>query len=271
MLVIVRPPGAAFRGAISTHPDRHRIDVERARAQHEAFCAALEEASLPLLRLPEEPALPDATFVSDTLVALAPPLHLGPPLVVAGRPAVEPRRAEVESVLRAALAHLPADTHVLRVEEPGTLEGGDVIVYGERVAIGLSARTNVAGAQVLADAARSIGFRPFLGPVTDRLHLATAVTAVGSDMLIGTAAGFVSLDATGPEAAPPAQIRRLLLPDRELPGANVLALGGHAFLASGNPIAARLLREAGLAVRDLDLSEFALADGGPTCLVNVLP
>ena len=50
-----------------------------------------------------------------------------------------------------------------------------------------------------------------------------------------------------------------------------LALGGHAFLDSRNPTAARLLRETGLAVHELDLDEFALADGGPTCLVNVLP
>jgi N-dimethylarginine dimethylaminohydrolase len=107
--------------------------------------------------------------------------------------------------------------------------------------------------------------------VTDRLHLATAVTPVTHDTLIGTAAGFASLDAAGSDAAPPGGIRRLLLPERELPGANVLALGGHAFLASGNRTAARLLSEAGLRVHELELDEFALADGGPTCLVNVLP
>jgi dimethylargininase len=271
MLVIVRPPGLAFRDAISNHPDRHKIDVSRARTQHAAFCAALEAAGLPLLRLPEEPELPDATFVSDTLVALASPLPDRLPVVVVARPAVASRRLEVDSVLRAAISHSPADTQVVRVGDPGTLEGGDVIVYGDRIAIGLSARTNSHGATVLADAARSLGYRPFFCPVTDRLHLATAVTAVTPDTLIGTAAGFASLDAAGPDAAPPGEIRRLLLPDDELPGANVLALGGNAFLGWGNPTTARLLRETSLVVHELDLDEFALADGGPTCLVNVLP
>ena len=271
MLVIVRGPGPAFRDAISTHPGRHGIDVSRARAQHAAFCAALEDAGLPLLRLPEEPDLPDATFVSDTVVALAPAIGDRPPMAVVARPAVASRRPEVDTVLRAALARLPAGARVLRVEDPGTLEGGDVVVFGDRIAIGLSARTNVLGAGVLADAARSLGYRPFFCPVTDRLHLATAVTAVAPDTLIGTAAGFASLDAAGPDAAPAGEIRRLLLPDGELPGANVLALRGHAFLASENPTAARLLRQAGLAVHELELDEFALADGGPTCLVNVLP
>jgi dimethylargininase len=271
MLVIVRPPGPAFGDAISTHLDRHRINVSRARAQHAAFCTALEDAGLPLLRLPEEPDLPDATFVSDSLVALAPVLTDRPPIVVVTRPAVASRRLEVDSVLRATFPYLPADTQVVRVEDPGTLEGGDVVVYGDRIAIGLSGRTNLLGAQVLADAARSLGYRPFLCPVTDRLHLATAVTAVAPDTLIGTAAGFGSLDAAGPDAAPAGEVRRLLLPDGELLGANVLALGGHAFLHSRNQTAARLLREAGLPVHELELDEFALADGGPTCLVNILP
>ena len=270
MLAIVRPPGAAFRDAISNHPDRYRIDVSRARVQHAAFCAAIEDAGLPLLRLPEEPDLPDATFVSDSLVALAPILPDRPPVVVVARPAVASRRLEVDSVLRAALACLPAATQVVHVEDPGTLEGGDVVVYGDRLAIGLSGRTNAAGARVLADAARSLGYRPFLCPVTDRLHLATAVTAIAPGTLIGTAAGFASLDVAGPDTAPAGEIRRLLLPDDELLGANVLALGGHAFLDSRSPTAARLLREIGLAGHELELDEFALADGGPTCLVNIL-
>ena len=174
-------------------------------------------------------------------------------------------------MVRAALERLPAGTRVTRVEAPGTLEGGDVVLYGDRIAIGLSARTNALGADLLADAARSLGYRPFLCPVTDRLHLATAVTAVDTHTLIGTAAGFASLDAAGPEAAPVTEFRRLVLPDDELMGANVLALAGHVFLGSGNPTAVGLLRQTGLTVHEVDLGEFALADGGPTCLVNVLP
>ncbi len=34
-----------------------------------------------------------------------------------------------------------------RVEEPGTLEGGDVVIFGDRIAIGLSARTDGRGAR----------------------------------------------------------------------------------------------------------------------------
>jgi len=185
MLVIVRPPGPAFRDAISMHPDRDRIDVARAREQHAAFGAALEAAGLPLLRLAEEPTLPDATFVSDTLVALAPVGGDRAAVAVVARPAMAARREEVASVFEAALPYFGTDARVVRVEAPGTLEGGDVVVYGGRMAIGLSGRTNAAGARVLAGVAAILGYRPYLCPVADRLHLATAVTAVGPDTLIG--------------------------------------------------------------------------------------
>jgi len=271
MLVIVRPPGSAFVDAISMHPDRLLIEVAAARLQHEAFCAAIEGAGFRVLRLPEAPELPDATFVSDTLVALPPFVPGRPQVVVATRPALASRQPEVASVVAAALPHLPGAARVAHVEAPATLEGGDVIVYGDRVAIGMSARTNAAGAAVLANAVRAAGYRPFLCPVTDRLHLATAVTPVGPRTLIGTAAGYASLDAAEGDAAPADEIRRLVLSDEDLPAANVLWLEGHVFLAAGFPRASALLAGEGLTVHEIELDQFGLADGGPTCLVNVLP
>ena len=143
-----------------------------------------------------------------------------------------------------------------------------MIVYGDRVAIGVSARTSRDGARQLGDAVAAIGYRPFLCPVTDRLHLATAVTVLGPARLIGTASGFASLDDAGADVAPAGEVERLLLPDDELVGANVLAVGGRCFVPAGNPRAVALMRAAGETVVELDLSEFTLADGGPTCLVS---
>lgn len=271
MRCIVRPPGAAFRDAVSTHPERDRIDVARGARQHAAFVAALEAAGVAVTRLDPDPELPDATFVSDTLVALPRPQGGGAALMVVARPALAARRAEVASVLACATAMVGAGIPIVAVESPATLEGGDVIVYGGRIAIGVSARTSADGARILAEAARSIGYRAFLCPVEDRLHLATAVTAVRQDLLIGTAAGFASLDAAGPECAPLGAVDRILLPDDEVGGANVLAVGDTAILAAGHPTASQRLAEHGLRVVNLDLDEFGRADGGPTCLVNVVP
>lgn len=271
MRCIVRPPGAAFRDAISSHPARDRIDVARAIREHAAFVAALEAAGATVTCLDADPELPDATFVSDTLVALPRPGGGGTAMLVVARPALPSRRAEVASVLACVTAVLAPDLPFVAVPPPATLEGGDVVVFGERIAIGVSARTSEDGARVLADAARTLGYRAFLCPVPDRLHLATAVTAVGADLLLGTAAGFASLDAAGPDCAPAHSVDRILLPDGEVGGANVLAIDGTALLSAGNPTAARRLAERGLRVVELELDEFARADGGPTCLVNVVP
>jgi len=105
----------------------------------------------------------------------------------------------------------------------------------------------------------------------DRLHLASAVTAIGPRRLVGTAAGFESLDAAGPDVAPGHEVERILVPDSEPGGANVLALGGRCIMAAGNPVTAAALRAAGESVVEIDLEEFARADGGPTCLVAIVP
>jgi dimethylargininase len=254
---LVRAPTAAFRQALSEHPQAGSIEPERAARQHAAFVAALVDAGCQVVRLAPEPDLPDAPFVSDTLVALE-------RLVVLTRPGAPSRRPEVASVERCVRRLTSA--RIDRIAAPGTLDGGDVIVYGNRLAIGISARTNRAGAEQLARIAAGAGYRPFLCPVSDRLHLATAVTALGGDRLLGTSAGFASLDAVGAAEG----VERVLVPDAELPAANVLPAGGRCLVAAGYPRAAALLRARGDEVVELELGEFTKADGGPTCLVGIL-
>jgi len=271
MKFLVRAPSDALVHALSEHPDKGSIDPAEARRQHEGYVSALRAAGLELVELSPEPDLPDAPFIWATMLALPRAGEEGPTaLVVMTRPGEESRRPEVPSVEARLRELLPADTTFTRILEPGTLDAGDVIVYGDRVAIGISARTNRSGADQLAILVTALGYQPFLCPVTDRLHLATAISPLGDDLLIGTPAGYASIDGAGPEAAPP-HIRRLVIPQEEEPGANVLVARGHAFVPSGNPTAVRLMREAGLDVVEVALDQFTRADGGPTCLVGPVP
>jgi dimethylargininase len=267
--VIVRPPGEAFRRALSEHPGRETIDPAAAGRQHEAFVAALRAAGVTLVEMPADDELPDACFVSDVLITLP---RAGDPggaaaVAVATRPGAPTRRPEVAAVVETARGLLGAACPVAEIAAPGTLEGGDVIVYGDRVAIGVSKRTDRRAADQLAGLVRGAGYRAFLCPVEGRLHLATWVSVARSDLLIGTAGGFASLDAGGPDAAPRGEIERIVLHDDDVVAANVLPLGGHVFLAAGTPRASAALRGAGERVVELDLDEFTKADGGPTCLV----
>ncbi len=269
MKVIVRPPGRAFRQALSEHPGRDTIDPLAARVQHAGFVTALRDAGVALVELPADDDLADACFVSDVLITLPRAGGVGGPsaLAVATRPGAPSRRPEVDAVFDAARRLVGPACVVARIEDPGTLDGGDVIVYGDRVAIGVSARTNRQGAEQLAGLVRAVGYRPYLCPVEGRLHLASWVTVVRPDLLIGVEGGFASLDAAGPDVAPRGEIARIVVPDDEVVAANVLPLGGRTFLAAGNPRAAAALRAAAARVVELDLDEFTKADGGPTCLI----
>ncbi len=267
--LIMRSPTKALRRALSQHPERDRIDPERALHEHAAYVRAMQAAGVLVTVLPGEPDQPDACFTWDTVLAFARPGGGPTALLVAARPGEVSRRLEVAAVLACARGMAP-DAEVVEIAEPGTLDGGDVITYGRRVAIGISARTNQAGARQLAAAVQRIGCQAFMCPVDDRLHLASAVTPIRATRLIGTASGFQSLDAAGPEVAPDV-VERLVIPDGERAGANVLAIGGRCFIAQGYSLAVEALRNAGESVVEVELDEFLRADGGPTCLVAPVP
>jgi dimethylargininase len=267
--LIMRPPSEALRRALSKHPERDRIDPLRAVREHAAYVQAIQAAGVLVTLLPAEPDLPDACFTWDALLAFARPTGGPSALLVAARPGEPSRRPEVASVLACARGIAP-HAEVVEIRAPGTLDGGDVITYGTRVAIGISARTNEAGARQLAAAVQRIGYQVFLCPVDDRLHLASAVTPIRARRLIGTASGFQSLDAAGPEVAPD-DVERLVIPDDQGAGTNVLAAGGRCFIARGYPAAVEAMTSAGESVVEVELDEFLRADGGPTCLVAPIP
>jgi dimethylargininase len=263
--LIMRPPSNALRRALSGHPQRSRIDPSRAVAQHEVYRQTLQAAGGGVVLLPPEPDLPDACFTWDTVLAFPAPSSIDrTALLCACRPAEPSRRPEVASVFACARHLAGPNVPILQIDAPGTLDGGDVITFDGRVAIGLSARTNAAGAEQLAQALERIGYEVFRCPVQRYLHLASAVCPVGGRQLIGTPLGFSFLDAGGVTGA---SINRIEIAEQDVVGANVLAVQGRCFLAAGVPAAAAALRQRGLAVTEVDLDDFTLADGGPTCLV----
>src|SRR5713226_2464198 len=165
---IVRPPAPNLSQGLTTS----RLGApnhERALRQHEAYCAALEQCGLTLTRLPPDPNYPDSTFVEDTAVLVT--HNQGTratepyddvdgrfhPLtqVVLTRPGAPSRRGEAESVRRVladSFSSLPA------IQPPGTLDGGDVCEAEDHFLIGLSERTNEAGAQQLAALLAPFGY-----------------------------------------------------------------------------------------------------------------
>jgi len=114
--------------------ERQEIDVDRAAAQHHAYERFLAEMGASVLSLPAEPDLPDSVFVEDPAVVVD-------EVAIMLRMGALSRRREVETLAEALRPFRP-----LRwIEEPATVEGGDVMRIGRTLFVGASSRTNAAG------------------------------------------------------------------------------------------------------------------------------
>ena len=253
MKAIVRSPGESYARAISAQVPRPAIDVARARRQHAEYCVALRAAGVEVLELPPEEAFPDACFVQDCAV-----IWRG--TAVMARLGAASRRGEQASV-RLALETLQ-DLRISEVEPPGTLEGGDVLVMGSRLVIGLSARTNRAGLAQLRDRLEIEGATVEGLAVREGLHLLSGITYLGRGIMLAT-----DLSADLPALAGMEVVR---VPAEEAYAANALGLGSAVVVPAGYPRTAQLIGERGFEVLSVDLSEFAKADGGATCLALVV-
>jgi dimethylargininase len=229
-----------------THLRRESIDVERARVQHLGYEDALRSLGCDVHRLAPEPDLPDGVFVEDTAVVFD-------ELAVITRPGAPSRRPEVRSVAGALAAYRAC--HALR--DPATLDGGDVLVVGRSVFVGLSTRTNREGMGQLSAALAPHGYSILPLAVEACLHLKTAVTPVGPSMVLLNPRW---VDARAFRAFDIIEVH----PDEPW-GANALTVGKGVVHAAAFPRTRERLLDRGFDVRAPDVSELAKAEGGVTC------
>src|SRR5262245_23966723 len=130
-VALTRDISPALASCELTHLPRVPIDVERARAQHREYEQALAEAGCEVQRLPSSAEMPDSVFVEDIAIVFD-------ELAIVTRPGAESRRIEVQAIADA----LQKYRRLRCIAAPGTIDGGDVLVVGRRVYVGLSSRTN---------------------------------------------------------------------------------------------------------------------------------
>lgn len=247
---LVRAPSPNFAAGL-TRENLGVPDHALALRQHVAYCQALRRCGLHLHELPPDPRHPDATFVEDTAVLL-------PRCAVLTRPGAPSRAGEVDATGQALRAQGLA---LQQIEAPGTLDGGDICEAGDQVFIGLSARTNAAGAGQLAQYLAAAGYSSRLVDVSDIsgiLHLKSGLSWLGDGrlLLIEALAGHPAF----------ADYSRIVVDSDEAYAANALRVNAHVLVAAGYARTTARLREAGYAPLELDMSEFRKMDGGLSCL-----
>ncbi len=247
---LVRPPPSSFAEGL-TRAGLGAPDLARALRQHALYAEALRDCGLEVTVLEPDPAFPDSTFVEDTAVLVA-------GCAIVTRPGAPVRRGET-AAMRAALR--PFFERFPTIEEPGTLDGGDVCLAGDQAFIGVSERTDPEGARQLASFLAREGLGSALVDIRalgGLLHLKSGLSWLGGRRLLCVEGLLEQPAFRGWDLVP--------VPPREEYAANCVWLDERVLVADGFPGLAAALRALGFLPLPLDMSEFRKMDGGPSCL-----
>lgn len=228
------------------HRARRPIDVGSARREHAEYARLLAALGCEVRTLPGEERFPDCVFIEDTAVVV-------PEVAVMTRPGAASRRGETAAVA-AALRELRP---VVAIAAPATLDGGDVLRLGRRIHVGLSGRSSADGVEELRRHLEPRGYAVVGVAIDGCLHLKSAVTQVGEDLLLANP-DWVDLTAF-------AGWRMLEVHPAEPDAANALLVHGRVVFPAAYPRTRRRLEQAGVVVETVAAGELAKAEGGVTC------
>lgn len=248
---IVRKPSRRISEGEVTHIARVPLDVDLGLRQHAAYLQLLERLGLQLIHAVETDDHPDGLFVEDALVMVR-----GHAIVT--RPGAPSRRGETGSIatLLSALG-IPFSSIA-----NGTLDGGDVLVVGDRVFIGLTTRTTCEAIDEFDALVQPLGFTTVAVHVPGCLHLKSAITALPDGTLIGVEGSY-----------DPAPFRNagFTIHDADEPsGGDVLCIGNTVVLPADAPRTGQRIRSLGFGVEHIDVSELQKIEAGVTCLSVLL-
>jgi dimethylargininase len=146
-IALVRRPSGRIADGIVTYGERAPVDPARAAEQHAAYVEAIAAGGWEVVEVPHDDAQPDSAFVEDTVVVCG-------DLAVLTRPGAAARRAEVDGTEEVVSA---LGLRLASIEEPGTLDGGDVLRVGTTLYAGRGGRTNAEGIRQLGEHVAPLG------------------------------------------------------------------------------------------------------------------
>lgn len=242
---IVRPVPESYDHCVRTNFEP--IDVGLAKQQHKEYCSVLERLGLNLVWAKGDDKLPDSCFVEDTAFVLD-----GKAVIC--NMTIRSRTHEVTEVAK-VLARYKENHYV---EPPATIDGGDILKIGNKIFMGLSARTNSKAVEQVRRILTNSGLALVPVKVYNVLHLKSACTYLGSNCVILSRGAFDSSILSG--------LRKIFVAKGEDYAADCLAINGTVLIANGFPKTKRLVQDEGFVVEELEMSEFRKGEGALTCL-----
>ncbi|MCR9215000.1 MAG: dimethylarginine dimethylaminohydrolase [Proteobacteria bacterium] len=245
---LTRKPGRSvakgLRDGGTADPDPNIFEIE-----HAAYVAALKEAGVAVAELPPDEGFPDSVFIEDPALCLR-------RAAILLRPGAPTRLGERETLRDSLRRFYPK---VLDLPEGGFVDGGDILTTEREVLIGLSARTNEAGAEALRPLVEADG-RPLrlVNTPPEILHFKTECGLLDEKTIFATEAILAS-GCFG-------DYETIACPEGEEAAANLIRVNDQVFLSKGHPKTAELLQDRGYQITELATSQAARVDGGLSCM-----
>lgn len=248
--VIVKRPCPSVCDGITSAPELGKPDYEKALRQHDTYIEALKKCGVNVTVLEADDAYPDSCFVEDVAVVTR-------KCAIVTNPGAETRNGETAAIVP-VLEKFYDSENIHRIENPGTLEGGDVMMVGDTFYVGLSARTNEEGVRQFGAILEKYGFKCEAVSLEKVLHLKTGVNYLENNNML-VSGEFVDKPCF-------AGYNRTEIPENEAYAANCIWVNGTVIVPEGYPAVKAAVEGLGYPVLLVDTSEFRKIDGGLSCL-----
>ncbi len=245
--IVRRPAKSIIKGLRAI--DTGSPDYSQMISDHKNYIHALTFAGLKVICLTAIDEFPDGQFVEDTALCL-------PEALILMRPGTPSRLGEVSEI---APKLRKLFKKVFEIEEPGHIEGGDILITDKEIIVGLSARTDESGISQLSKIVKSLGYliREVITP-PEILHLKTDCSVLGPDKILSTK----RLQSSGCFDG----YKVINVADGEEAAANVIHVNDYVIMPKGFPKTKVILENNGYKVQEINNTECAKLDGGMSCL-----
>ena len=244
---IVRRPGKSLVNGITT-AGLGQPDYQLALKQHDAYIEALEACGLGVTVMEAEEDYPDGMFVEDVALVM-------PGLAVVTRPGADSRRGETVS-METQLKQFFDQIEI--IEAPGTVDAGDIMMVGKHFYVGLSERTDAAGAEQMIGHLRKHGYDGSTVTISEGLHFKSSVSYLENNNIVVTGELV--------EKSELAKFNPIIIRTDNAYSANSVWINSHVLVPSAFPETSQSIAAQGYDVIELDVSEFRKLDGGLSCL-----
>lgn len=245
---IVRRPGRSLVDGITSAPELGKPDYKIAIKQHDDYIEALKFCGIEVTELQADERFPDSCFVEDVAVCTK-------KFAMIAKPGASSRRGEEKEIIEVIKKFY---NNLEYIKEPGTLEGGDVMMVGDHFYIGLSKRTNREGAEQLIEVLKKYGMSGSIVEISEMLHLKSGLAYLGDNILLVTGEFINNLEFK--------KFNKIMIDEEEIYSANCIRVNDYVLVPAGSPETKEKIKAAGFKVIVVDTSEYRKVNGGLSCL-----